>query len=102
MLDVYGVWSPQRDALIQLCRDARRRGWWTAYADVFTGSYIAMEAEASSIRIHAHVLMPGIFQVPATPGRSSPPPSRASAPRTPTAGSPPTGLRDRDLVPAAS
>jgi transcriptional regulator with XRE-family HTH domain len=64
MLDAYGVWSPQRDALIQLCRDARRRGWWTAYADVFTGSYISMEAEASSIRIHAHVLMPGIFQVP--------------------------------------
>jgi hypothetical protein len=58
------VRSPQRDALIQLCRDARRRGWWTAYADVFTGSYISMEAEASSIRVHAHVLMPGIFQTP--------------------------------------
>jgi len=64
MLDAYGVWSPQRDALIQLCRDARRRGWWTAYADVFTGSYISMEAEASSIRIHGQVLVPGIFQVP--------------------------------------
>jgi transcriptional regulator with XRE-family HTH domain len=65
MLDVYGVWSPERDALLQLCRDARRRGWWTAYSDVFTGSYISMEAEASSIRIHAHVLVPGIFQLPA-------------------------------------
>jgi Domain of unknown function (DUF5753) len=30
---------------------------------VFTGSYIAMEAEAASIRINAH-LMPGIFQTP--------------------------------------
>jgi hypothetical protein len=47
-----------------LCRDARKRGWWTAYADVFTGSYISMEAEASSIELHAHVVVPGIFQVP--------------------------------------
>jgi len=63
MLDLYGVRSLQREALIQLGRDARRRGWWTAYSDVFTGSYIAMEAEAASIRINAH-LMPGIFQTP--------------------------------------
>jgi transcriptional regulator with XRE-family HTH domain len=64
MLDVYGVRSPQREPLIQLCRDARKRGWWTAYADVFTGSYISMEAEASSIELHAHVVVPGILQVP--------------------------------------
>lgn len=63
MLDLYDVRSPQREALIQLGRDARRRGWWTAYSDVFTGSYIAMEAEAATIRINAH-LMPGIFQIP--------------------------------------
>ena len=47
MLDLYGVRSPRREALIQLGRDARRRGWRTAYTDIFTGSYIAMEAEAS-------------------------------------------------------
>ena len=63
MLDLYGVRSPKREALIQLGRDARRRGWWTAYADIFTGSYISMEAEAASIRINAHVV-PGIFQTP--------------------------------------
>jgi transcriptional regulator with XRE-family HTH domain len=63
MLDLYGVRSPQREALIQLGRDARRRGWWTAYTDIFTGSYIAMEAEASSIRVNAHVV-PGLFQTP--------------------------------------
>jgi transcriptional regulator with XRE-family HTH domain len=63
MLDLYGVRSPQREALIQLGRDARRRGWWTAYADIFTGSYISMEAEAASIRINAHVV-PGILQTP--------------------------------------
>jgi transcriptional regulator with XRE-family HTH domain len=63
MLDLYGVRSPRREALIQLGRDARRRGWWTAYTDIFTGSYIAMEAEASSIRVNAHVI-PGLFQTP--------------------------------------
>jgi transcriptional regulator with XRE-family HTH domain len=63
MLGLYGVSSPHRDALIQLGRDARKRGWWTAYADIFTGSYIAMEAEAASIRLNAH-LVPGILQTP--------------------------------------
>jgi transcriptional regulator with XRE-family HTH domain len=63
MLDLYGVCSPRREALIQLGRDARRRGWWTAYTDIFTGSYISMEAEAASIRINAHVI-PGLFQTP--------------------------------------
>ena len=63
MLDLYGVSSPRREALVQLGRDARRRGWWTAYVDIFTGSYISMEAEAASIRINAHVV-PGIFQTP--------------------------------------
>jgi len=63
MLDLYGVRSPQREALIQLGRDARKRGWWTAYSDVFTGSYIGMEAAAGSIRINANVVL-GIFQKP--------------------------------------
>lgn len=61
ILDHYGVCSPRRDALIQLGRDARKRGWWTAYADAFTGSYISMEAEAASIRIHSQII-PGLFQ----------------------------------------
>jgi len=61
LLDLYGVRSPQREALIQLGRDARKRGWWTTYADVFTGSYMSMASEAAGIRINAHVV-PGIFQ----------------------------------------
>ena len=63
MLDLFDVRSPQREALIQLGRDARKRGWWTAYVGIFTGSYISMEAEAASIRINAHVV-PGLFQTP--------------------------------------
>jgi transcriptional regulator with XRE-family HTH domain len=63
MLDLYGVTSPQREALIKLGRDARKRGWWTAYSDVFTGSYISMEAEAAIIRVNAHIV-PGFLQTP--------------------------------------
>jgi transcriptional regulator with XRE-family HTH domain len=63
MLDLYGVRSPQRDALIQLGRESRRRGWWTGYKDVFTGSYVGLESEASEIRRNAS-LVPGIFQTP--------------------------------------
>jgi transcriptional regulator with XRE-family HTH domain len=61
MLDLYAVRSPQREALVQLGRDARKRGWWTAYSDVFTGSYVGLESEASRIQVNAHIV-PGFLQ----------------------------------------
>src|SRR5260370_29371850 len=63
MLDLYDVRSPERDALIRLGRESRRRGWWTSYKDVFTGSYVGLEFEAASIRVNAHIV-PGFFQTP--------------------------------------
>jgi transcriptional regulator with XRE-family HTH domain len=63
MLDLYDVRSPERDAYIQLGRDSRRRGWWTTYKDVFTGSYVGLEFEAARIQMVSH-LVPGIFQTP--------------------------------------
>ncbi|MEV6980381.1 helix-turn-helix transcriptional regulator [Sphaerisporangium sp. NPDC051017] len=62
LLDLYGVASPQRDALIQLARDARRRGWWTPYSDVFTGSFVALEDAASLLRVYQSELVPGLLQ----------------------------------------
>ncbi|WP_424531194.1 helix-turn-helix domain-containing protein [Sphaerisporangium viridialbum] len=62
LLDLYGVASPQRDALIQLARDARRRGWWTPYSDVFTGSFVALEDAACLLRTYQSELVPGLFQ----------------------------------------
>jgi len=61
MLDLYAVRSPQREALVQLGRDARKRGWWTAYSDVFTGSYVGLESEAARIQVNAHIV-PGFLQ----------------------------------------
>jgi transcriptional regulator with XRE-family HTH domain len=62
LLDLYGVPSPGRDALINLAREAGQRGWWTAYADVFTGSYVALEDEASLIRAWDTQLIHGLLQ----------------------------------------
>jgi len=61
MLDLYDVRSPDRDALVALGRDSRRRGWWTTYKDVFTGSYVGLESEAARIRVASHIV-PGLFQ----------------------------------------
>ncbi|MEV8636491.1 helix-turn-helix transcriptional regulator [Streptosporangium sp. NPDC051023] len=60
--DLFGADSATRASLVQLARDAGRRGWWTAYSDVFTGSYIALEAEATVIRKWEPLLIPGLLQ----------------------------------------
>jgi Domain of unknown function (DUF5753)/Helix-turn-helix domain len=64
VLGLYGVSSPQRDALIQLSKDAWKRGWWTAYRDVFTGTYLSLEDEAAQIREWESQLIPGLLQTP--------------------------------------
>ena len=61
MLDLYDVRSPDRDALVALGRDSRRRGWWTTYKDVFTGSYVGLESDAAKIQVISHIV-PGLFQ----------------------------------------
>lgn len=62
ILDLYGVPSPERDAYINLAREAGQRGWWTAYADVFAGSYVALEDEASQISTWDPQLVHGLLQ----------------------------------------
>src|SRR5918911_131185 len=37
MLEVYGVSDAERDALVQLAREARKKGWWHAFNEAFTG-----------------------------------------------------------------
>jgi transcriptional regulator with XRE-family HTH domain len=62
LMEMYGVRSPHREALIQLARDARLRGWWTPYRDVFTGSYVALEDESCAMRLYCPELVPGLLQ----------------------------------------
>lgn len=62
MLDLYGVDSGTRAALLDLARNAWRRGWWTDYADVFRGSYVSLEDDAAQIDEWSPLLVPGLLQ----------------------------------------
>ncbi|MCP2336203.1 helix-turn-helix domain-containing protein [Actinomadura rupiterrae] len=61
-LDLYGADMTERAALAELARQARQRGWWTAYSDVFQSSYVALEDEASAISSWQTSHIPGLLQ----------------------------------------
>lgn len=65
LCELYGVEGRQREALIQLAREGRQRGWWRKYNDVFSNEFPGFEAAASQIRTFETVLVPGLLQVPA-------------------------------------
>ncbi|GAB3490105.1 helix-turn-helix domain-containing protein [Nocardiopsis coralliicola] len=60
----YGVSDAARiDALIALARTASAKGWWSQYADVLgPGSYVQLEAQATSLRFYSGLLIPGLLQ----------------------------------------
>lgn len=66
MLDVFGVTDrAERDALVQLAKDARQRGWWYSYRDVLPSRYeffIGLEEEAASIQTFELAVVPGLLQ----------------------------------------
>jgi transcriptional regulator with XRE-family HTH domain len=62
MLELYAIDDDQREALVQLAREARKKGWWHAYNEVFTGSFVGLESDASSLHTHQAVLVPGLMQ----------------------------------------
>ncbi|RAY14673.1 transcriptional regulator [Actinomadura craniellae] len=64
LCELYGVDGADRDALIRLTREARQRGWWRKYNDVFTSELPGFEAGASSIRTFQNTVVPGLLQVP--------------------------------------
>ena len=62
LLKLYGVDSDQLEALVQLAREARKKGWWHTYNEVFTGAFVGLEAETSSLRAYQALLIPGLLQ----------------------------------------
>lgn len=66
MLDEFGITDrEQRDALVQLAKEARQRGWWYSYRDVLPSRYeffIGLEEEATSIRNFELAVVPGLLQ----------------------------------------
>ncbi|WP_329091659.1 helix-turn-helix domain-containing protein [Streptosporangium sp. NBC_01469] len=65
LLDLYAVPDGKRQALVDLARNSRFKGWWDAYGDTLPtelAAYIALEAEATSIRGFSAQIVPGMLQ----------------------------------------
>lgn len=64
LLDLYQIGASKREELIDLARDARKKGWWQAYGDLPTEytTYIGLEAETASMRGFAATIVPGLLQ----------------------------------------
>ncbi|GLU45892.1 helix-turn-helix domain-containing protein [Nocardiopsis ansamitocini] len=66
LLDLYDIDDPaKRSALHALARDAKERGWWSKYREVFGEQALPdFEAEASVIRTFEGLVVPGLLQTP--------------------------------------
>jgi transcriptional regulator with XRE-family HTH domain len=63
--EVYGVTGAGADSLVQLAREARRKGWWHAYGRVLPPwfeAYIGLESEAVRLRDFQVLAVPGLLQ----------------------------------------
>jgi hypothetical protein len=62
---VYGVDEGEREYLIQLARDGRKKGWWDPYGDTLPNpyhSYVGLEAEAAAVLNYEPLIIPGLLQ----------------------------------------
>ncbi|MFJ6018631.1 helix-turn-helix domain-containing protein [Nocardiopsis alba] len=66
MMDLYKIHDPaRREALHELAKDAKVRGWWSKYREVFGPESLPdFEAEASTIRTFESSVIPGLLQTP--------------------------------------
>ncbi|GAA3417391.1 helix-turn-helix transcriptional regulator [Streptosporangium vulgare] len=65
MLDLYGVAGDRREALMQLARDARKRGWWHKVSEAipeWVQSYVGLEEEAATLQEYQSEFVPGLLQ----------------------------------------
>lgn len=62
LLDLYQTSPGEQDALTSLARQARQKGWWSAYGDVLPDDYVGFEAEAASISTFQSLYVPGLLQ----------------------------------------
>ncbi len=70
LMDLYEIKDPnRRSAMHALAKDARQRGWWSKYKEVFTDRALPdFETEASVIRTFETQMVPGLLQTPAYAG----------------------------------
>jgi transcriptional regulator with XRE-family HTH domain len=68
LLELYEVEGNHREQLLQLARDAVRRGWWEAFSDALPesyASYIGLEIEAEELWQWETQVVPGLLQTEA-------------------------------------
>jgi transcriptional regulator with XRE-family HTH domain len=65
LLELYGLTGAAADALVQLARDARKKGWWHTYGmslPEWFEAYVGFEAEATTFRDFQPLYIPGLLQ----------------------------------------
>jgi transcriptional regulator with XRE-family HTH domain len=65
VLELYGVIGAEREALVALARQSRRRGWWHEFTDVVppgSETFYGLEDGAATIGQHSTSLVPGLLQ----------------------------------------
>lgn len=68
LLDYYQVTGDRRELLVEMARDAARKGWWEAFSDGLSEDYqqfIGLEHEARSIAIWHVEVVTGLLQTEA-------------------------------------
>jgi transcriptional regulator with XRE-family HTH domain len=61
MLDLYRVAGDDWNEMIELCREARQKGWWRAYG-LGDDSYVGFETEATTVFDFTLAYVPGLLQ----------------------------------------
>ena len=66
MLGLYRVDNERLEAMVQVAREARQRGWWQKFVDVPDGvpAYVGLEAAATSIDVYMSLIVPALLQTP--------------------------------------
>ncbi|MER6825350.1 helix-turn-helix transcriptional regulator [Streptosporangium sp. NPDC000563] len=68
LLDLYGAADDETQAVLDLAREASKRGWWHIHGDAVPSwfeVFIGLEAEATSIQTYQPQLVPGLLQTEA-------------------------------------
>lgn len=62
ILAAYQVEGDQAEALVEMAREAKQRGWWQLYGTVLTSAYVGLEAAATELRSFEPLVIPGLLQ----------------------------------------